>query len=135
MSYRSTARYANTLVHNHPDTKGSVPSDGPIFMQMFALTMFKAFPPATPYQTAIFLDFFGSLADHHQPHSRHALSNHPPPRSMYTVKPQNTPFSDLSVYTFHTIPCMSAPFANRPGATSMKRSPQPIDSSAPLLLL
>gem|GEM_PF-1412986 len=104
-------------------------------MQMFALTMFKAFPPATPYQTAIFPGFFGSLVDHRQPHGRRALSNHPPPQSMYTVTPQNTPFSDLSVYTLHTIPRTSALFITASGTTSTKRSPQPIDSSAPLLLL
>ncbi|EKX90922.1 hypothetical protein HMPREF9997_00987 [Corynebacterium durum F0235] len=50
--------------------------------------MFKAFPPATPYQTAIFPGFFGSLVDHRQPHSWRALSNHPLPRSVYTVKAQ-----------------------------------------------
>ncbi|WP_454983901.1 hypothetical protein, partial [Corynebacterium durum] len=62
--------------------------DGPIFMQMFALTMFKAFPPATPYQTAIFPGFFGSLIDHRQPHSRSTLSNCPLPHSVYTAKAQ-----------------------------------------------
>jgi len=30
-------------------------------MQMFALTMFKAFPPATPYQTAIFPGVVGQF--------------------------------------------------------------------------
>mgnify|MGYP001646467011 CR=1 FL=1 len=37
-----------TPVHNHPDTIGKhpvfVPSSRPIFMQKFALTVFKAFP-------------------------------------------------------------------------------------------
>ena len=84
-------------------------------MQIFAPTVFKTFPPVTLYQTAIFLGFFGSLVDHSQPHSRHALSNHPPLQSMYTVKPQNTPFSDLSVYTLHTTPPHISTVHNHPG--------------------
>ena len=61
-------------------------------MQMFALTMFKAFPPATPYQTAIFPGFFGSLVDHRQPHRCRALSHcSPPAQCVYPSSPNNTP--------------------------------------------
>ena len=56
-------------------------------MQMFALTVFKAFLPATLCQTAIFPGFFDSLVDHRQPHSRRALSSRPSTTSIPTELP------------------------------------------------
>ena len=80
-------------------------------MQMFALTMFKAFPPATPYQTAIFPGFFGSLVDHRQPHSWRALSNHPLPRSVYCVYCQGPTTPLTGAYTHFTPP---PPYTSKP---------------------
>ena len=54
-------------------------------MQMFALTMFKAFPPATPYQTAIFLDFFWQFG-RSSPATQPARSIKPPTPAKYVYR-------------------------------------------------
>ena len=40
------------------------PGGGPIFMHMFALTLFRGFGVVVLYQTAVFEGIFGGLVDH-----------------------------------------------------------------------
>lgn len=51
------------------------PVGGPIFMQTFALTLFRTVGSAVLYQNAIFAGFFDSLIDHEQLSGCCALPN------------------------------------------------------------
>ena len=71
-------------------------------MQMFALTMFKAFPPATPYQTAIFPGFL-AVWQIIASHTAGAPYQTTRSREVCILSRPNNTF-DRSVYTLHATP-------------------------------